>query len=398
LPSSINPFLWSTIPAGNDIGDPGINWAEGQTPGSVNGSARALMAAIARLIADNNGTKAMAGAANAYTLAVANLDHAALTNGITLAVKASFTNSGAATLNLNSLGAKKIRKLANAGGVAIESELSAGDIGTNGHYALQYDAAADGGNGAFILLNPSLDANAGMVGEIRIWSTASAPTGWLVCGGQAVSRTIYAALFALIGTTYGVGDGATTFNVPDLRGRAPVGRDDMGGAAAGRVTAAGSGIAGTILGAAGGSETHALTIAQLPAHAHSGTTGTESASHAHAGAGTTTSESAPHSHAVNDPGHAHTPSYTNVLGFFGFGSAGATGGPSNTTSINLTIGSNTTGISLGPQDAAHTHNYAFTTGPESATHTHAFTTATAGSGAAHQNLPPSLIVNYIIRT
>lgn len=94
------------------------------------------------------------------------------------------------------------------------------------------------------------------------------PTGFLFCDGRAVSRTTYAALFAAIGTKFGTGDGSTTFNIPDLRGRVMAYRDDMGGSAANRLTNAASGIVGTTLGAAGGSETHVLTEAQLPAHRH----------------------------------------------------------------------------------------------------------------------------------
>lgn len=67
------------------------------------------------------------------------------------------------------------------------------------------------------------------------YAGSSAPSGWLLCDGSAVSRTTYAALFAAISTTYGVGDGSTTFNVPDLRGRIPAGQDNMGGTAAGRL-------------------------------------------------------------------------------------------------------------------------------------------------------------------
>ena len=70
--------------------------------------------------------------------------------------------------------------------------------------------------------------------------------------GQAISRTTYAALFSLFGTTYGSGDGSTTFNVPDLRGRVPAGKDDMGGSAASRLTTAGGGVDGSTLGAVGG--------------------------------------------------------------------------------------------------------------------------------------------------
>jgi len=99
-------------------------------------------------------------------------------------------------------------------------------------------------------------------------SDATVPAGWLFCGGQAVSRSTYADLFAVVSTTYGAGDGSTTFNVPDLRGRVLAGKDDMGGTAASRLTAAGSGITGTTLGAAGGTQTHTLTTAQMPSHSH----------------------------------------------------------------------------------------------------------------------------------
>lgn len=60
-------------------------------------------------------------------------------------------------------------------------------------------------------------------GVLVPYGGSSAPSGWLLCDGSAVSRTTYAALFAILSTTYGAGDGSTTFNLPDLRGRAPVG-------------------------------------------------------------------------------------------------------------------------------------------------------------------------------
>jgi microcystin-dependent protein len=105
-------------------------------------------------------------------------------------------------------------------------------------------------------------------GTVLPFAGTTAPTGFLLCSGQAVSRSTYSDLFAAIGTTYGAGDGSTTFNVPDLRGRVPAGKDDMGGGAAGRLTSGGSGLAGTTLGAAGGAETQTLTTAQMPSHNH----------------------------------------------------------------------------------------------------------------------------------
>jgi len=101
-------------------------------------------------------------------------------------------------------------------------------------------------------------------GVVLPFAGATAPSGWLLCFGQTVSRTTYADLFGVLGTTYGAGDGSTTFVLPDLRGRVAGGKDNMGGTAASRLTTGGSGVNGATLGAAGGAETHTLTNAQLP--------------------------------------------------------------------------------------------------------------------------------------
>lgn len=116
-------------------------------------------------------------------------------------------------------------------------------------------------------------ANITPVGSVLDFAGAAAPTGWLLCYGQAISREDYSDLFSVIGTTYGVGNGSTTFNLPDLRGRVVAGQDDMGGTSADRLTnPAGTtgGIDGDVLGGTGGSETHLLTSAQsgLRAHTH----------------------------------------------------------------------------------------------------------------------------------
>jgi microcystin-dependent protein len=88
-------------------------------------------------------------------------------------------------------------------------------------------------------------AGAVPIGVVNPFAGATAPSGWLLCFGQTVSRTQYSGLFLTIGTTYGAGDGSTTFALPDLRGRTIAGEDDMGGTAANRLTSGGSGITGT---------------------------------------------------------------------------------------------------------------------------------------------------------
>jgi len=106
-------------------------------------------------------------------------------------------------------------------------------------------------------------------GVVMPFAGSSAPSGYLLCYGQAVSRTTYASLFTAIGTTYGAGDGSSTFNLPDLRGRVVAGQDDMGGSSANRLTDQTGGLDGDVLGDTGGSETHTLTEAEMPEHSHS---------------------------------------------------------------------------------------------------------------------------------
>lgn len=116
-------------------------------------------------------------------------------------------------------------------------------------------------------LQASLDALAAAdtkPGSIMAYAGPSAPTGWLMCNGQNVSRSTYSALFAAIGTNHGAGDGSATFGIPDLRGRVIAGKDDMGGSSAARLNS----MASTTLGGSGGSQSHQLSPEELPAHNH----------------------------------------------------------------------------------------------------------------------------------
>lgn len=103
----------------------------------------------------------------------------------------------------------------------------------------------------------NLPANIIPPGASMDFYLTSAPTGWLVCDGSAVSRTTYAALFAAIGTTFGSGDGTTTFNIPNCQRRTKVG---SGGS--------GTGTLGNTVGSTGGAETHTLQTTEIPSHTH----------------------------------------------------------------------------------------------------------------------------------
>lgn len=260
------PFYnWSRTAASNATADSTVNWAEGMPPSAVNDSGRAMMASTAAFRDDIAGAIATGGTSSAYTVTSYQVfsSLATMANQL-IAFTPHATNAGTCTLNVDGLGAKPLRS-------APSVELPAGTIVQGTPYVALYNNS----DAAFYLHGFFGNPYGIMIGGMVDFIGTTAPNSAFVLPyGQAISRTTYSTLFAMVSTTYGVGDGSTTFNVPDLRGRVVAGKDDMGGSSANRLTAADDGLNGDALGATGGGETQVLVTANLPPYTPAGTNGT----------------------------------------------------------------------------------------------------------------------------
>ena len=196
-------------------------------------------------------------------------------------------------------------------------------------------------------------------GSIQMFAGSVAPIGWLICDGSIVSRIAFGDLFKIIGTTYGAGNSNTTFTLPDMRGRCPIG------------VGTGASLTARTLGSNVGAETATLSEANLPSHTHTASVGTESVTHTHTG--TSGGESTNHNHYFN-----HNAGTSGSYGLMDSGTASSSGQP------------NTGGIQ-------QNHTHATTTGNESANHTHSVTNSNTGSGTAFGIMSPSIVVNFIIK-
>jgi microcystin-dependent protein len=274
-------------------------------------------------INDSNGILTT-GTSTAYVLDTAR--NTALSDGIRITFRPHVANGAAATLNKDGTGARAIH-------IVPGTALPEGTLVANVTYTASYSASQS----AWVLAG-SLDqiSNPVPTGAMFNFAGATAPSGYLLCHGQAVSRTTESRLFNVIGTTYGAGDGSTTFNVPDCRGRVSAGKDNMGGSAAGRLTTAKGGVDGGTLGAVGGVEEFTLLATHIPAHDH---------------------------------GAAGTHTHTVPLG----STDGVNQGTGGAKTANIPGGTTTT--------------------TESGSHTH----TSFGGGNPHPNVQPSIVLNVIIR-
>jgi microcystin-dependent protein len=187
----------------------------------------------------------------------------------------------------------------------------------------------------------------------------SADPGWFLLNGAAISRTTYPVLFARFGTTFGAGDGSTTFNLPNYtEGKFPIG--------AGKTNF-------TTFGAFGGESTHVLTAAELPVHSHSDTKTFTANSHGHTGS------------CSSDFSGNHTHSYT----YYAQANSSDGGG----TSVGKSNGTTTSGGG----GASHAHTVTnLSYGGATETYTKSGGVSNAGSGTAHNNMMPYIVIGGLL--
>jgi microcystin-dependent protein len=183
------------------------------------------------------------------------------------------------------------------------------------------------------------------VGTLLMYGGSEAPPGYLLCDGSAHSRTEFSNLFGVLGTRFGVGDGSTTFNVPNLANKFPLGLAP--------------GVSpGSTIGQTGGEQNHILATAELPTHTHT----------------------------ASQPAHTHTDAGHNHASF----NAG-----SNAAFMEL---NGTLNTAAGANQYGVTHqSFVTQTGYASlGTATPAITVNNAGGGESHNNMPPYITINFII--
>jgi microcystin-dependent protein len=270
------------------------------------------------------------GTSTAYTVGSYRVyDTLARMNGALIAFTPHTSNGATVTLSVDGLAAKPLRP---SPGVELQSNVLIAGV--------PYAATYSNSDAVWYLHGLGGNTHGVPLGGLLDYTGSSVPSSAFVLPrGQALSRTTYGTYFALVGTTYGSGDGVNTFNVIDLSGRVTA----MLETSASRLTSAVSGVDGGTLGATGGSQSHVLTTTEIPAHTHA--------------------------NSLSDPGHTHTNSTTGTSSTFQTSNTG--GGVNVPNPGGGVINAAATGVTI--------------------------TNASAGSGAAHTIVQPTAIVLKLLR-
>lgn len=247
------------------------------------------------------------------------------------------------------------------------------------------------------------DASNVPVGTMHEYIGTTAPTDpdgvqrWMLVQGQAISRTTYPVLNSMMsaaGYPFGSGDGSTTFNLPNMESRGPIGAGQ------------GSGLTNRALGSTGGEETHLLALTEIPNHNHALTDPGHNHGHNDPGHGHGVSDPG-HAHSIYDPGHAHSfsadvPAANYAWSWIAPGSVSYSGSfhvptcatidswsiaQDNPSGTGIGIYGNTTGIGI----------YGATTGVSNVASGTGITIAAAGGGTAHNNMAPFVALNWIVK-
>lgn len=281
----------------------------------------------------------------------------AIAGGGTGAITASAARTA---LGIGTMGVQNSNSVTITGGsISSGASIDAAAL-TSGLVAQARLGSGSDGAGLKALLDNQTYGVLAPVGSGNLWFTNTPPSGFLICDGTAISRTTYSALFAIIGETYGVGDGATTFNLPDLRQRIPMGKAASG---------TGSTLAGTFGDIdhthTGPSHTHDAGTLLGPAHTH--------------GAGSYTTGT--HSHTFSDT--SSTPSTSTSWGT----NAGAGGAAASSTHTHTVSGTTNTQPAMAISGTSASSGTGSVTG----------STAAGGTGNTGTGNPPILVINYIIK-
>jgi microcystin-dependent protein len=297
MPNNGGWYTWNKTAANNAVADQTVNWQAGMAPSAISPSGRAMMTSVAKGLADISGSLVTSGTSTAFQIeSNQQFDTLADFNGQMVCFVPHTTN-GAGPVTMTVDGFANLPLLS-----APNTELLPGVLIQGTPYCVTFNQA----DNALYLHGFYGQQSVQIGGMIDFIGSASAFSNWVIPIGQALSRTTYATLFNLIGSTYGAGDGVNTFNIIDVRGRVTAMLDPTGTI----LTSATMSPNGNTLGAKGGAETE---TAPLPAHTHG----------------------------VNDPGHDHTLLLIGNVGAQPFPSAGAAVG-----SATATTNPSTTGVSI----------------------------------------------------